>query len=137
MSRCHWFLTGCLIVSLPVGCARPARSPTARTRAPVSAATDRQAAPVHVTRKPVGEANPALTFNPEAGVLSGWVRWEGNLPEATPPSADQPGQRLQVNGDNRGVADAVIWLSNPPEQRPAIAAEPVTLHQRDGEFQPH
>jgi hypothetical protein len=110
--------------------------------------------------KPSGRPdNPAVSATGEAGVISGFVQWDGPLPPAAPeePRAGDrtvtvggrkltvtPTPRVVADPKTGGLANTVVWLDNPPPQdsrggnRPgARPAGPASLVQRHGNYHPH
>jgi hypothetical protein len=153
MNRWHWLGFG--VVLIFASCSRPAQPPrrVVEPAVPPVAVPPLHAIPKTKTEKPTtAAATPVespITLNAEVGILSGRVVWDG--PEPTDAFAGVSGDRtITVGGQrtraqptpllrvtNRGVADAVVWLLNPPSQPTSAPNDPVTLSQRNGDFQPH
>jgi len=133
MSR--WTATA-LLLFLLAGCARHAP----RTNIQLSVPRPTEAVPpARVERSSTQPAastsapkpgEPVVKVDAENGVISGRVCWEGA------PEAGTPGPRLRVHPANQGIADAVIWLVNPP-QGPMAPALELQLLQREDTFRPH
>ncbi|MBY0522294.1 MAG: carboxypeptidase-like regulatory domain-containing protein [Gemmataceae bacterium] len=135
----------CLLLLLAaVGCARPGaprsnvqlaiQNPSS-ARSDTKPLPDTRPLPDVKTKDPppaVVPGEPTATANQEAGILSGLVRWEGAIDAL----AEKAGNRLRINPRNQGIADAVVWLVEPPGPLAGEGRE-LTLTQRDGAFQPH
>jgi hypothetical protein len=103
--------------------------------------------------KPSGRPeNPAVSATREAGVISGFVRWDGPLPPAAredpQASGDRsatvaPTPRVLADPKTGGLANVIVWLDNPPPQdsgggnRPGAGPASLSLVQRRGNYDPH
>jgi Carboxypeptidase regulatory-like domain len=107
------------------------------------------ASPTTPKAPPPPPPNPAVTTTNEPGVISGVVRWDGDVPEG---GIDTSGltvsvdgrqvpvklsPRLQVHPQSKGVAGTVVWLVNPPAEPLRSLPEPPVLKMREGDFRPH
>jgi hypothetical protein len=95
-----------------------------------------------------------ITPNDDEGEISGVVRWEGPRDPAlkAPIAAGvdstvvwrgrkvlaEPTPFLQIQGENGGIAGAVVWLTEPrAKDRRAEKPPLMRLHQQKGNYQPH
>jgi len=128
-----------LMLAANAGCVRPAppRSNirlalpnTTAAAAPTSPSSGVRATERVPSTQPVPPKveNPKLTVTPEAGVVSGQVRWEGPLP-------GDAGPRMRVEADG-GVANAVLWIVKAP--KPAVAGPGAVevIDQQRGQLTP-
>jgi hypothetical protein len=146
------WLTVVLLATLAMGCARsvpvppPANLPSPTE--PTSASATPQSA--KSPQPAPAPANPSVTPSSEGGIISGLVLWEGpadagsgwGTAKLTVSVGGQrrpakPASRLRVDPTTHGVADAIVWVVNPPEEAANPPTESVALTQRDGDCQPH
>jgi hypothetical protein len=161
MSPWHWSAAGLLLIFLAAGCSQqpapvsgnPAEAGTTNRKTPTSPLLKVPGKDTRKENPPSPSANPQVTVNQEAGILSGVVRWQGAAdPQAETFTANadqrtvtvggrkvtaQPTPRLEVNAANQGIANTVVWLRNPPSGSPTGTGEAPSLRQVNGNYRPH
>jgi hypothetical protein len=138
MSRWHRKVAIGLLVVLMIGCGRPAsRRAGIRLSVPPSTGETTVVPSAEEPTPPVGvptaEALPlplpgatVITTTPEAGAITGQLRWEGVVQPAS--------SRLRIHTENQGIADAVVWLAEAPST--PVAAREVELYHSKPSFRP-
>jgi hypothetical protein len=152
MSYRHWLILPLVLVAVAAGCRQTVETKPPDPGDSKKGTTEGPKGNGHGDGKDKASAgNPSVKLTSDEGILAGVVRWQGPLPtdSAIDPSGlmvnvggakvqAKPAPRLQVDPESKGVANAVVWLTKPPADKPLqVPPEPVKLTQREGDCEPH
>lgn len=139
MTRRQWMVAAC---GLAIGMAGCARGP----QQAIGNSTGSSGPQIVQVQRPNLEG-VTVTASLDQGQVNGIVRWQG--PAEAPGDAGsqlvtingreqpaQPNPGLQINPENQGIADAVIWIAKAPAGATAAPPAACKLTQKNGDFRP-
>jgi hypothetical protein len=153
MTHRHWLILSLLLVAVVAGCGQPVPVPQTDNNPNPNVPKGNGAGNGHGKGTDQAKTdNPSVKLDDREGIISGEVRWEGSVEDATKsfPSGNvgmvnrngsktqaKPAPRLRVDS-HKGVANAVVWLAKPPTNEPLeVPTVPAKLVQQEGEYWPH